>query len=246
MNNERAQVVGAHLYAGEASGKLSGLADPSDTDLNWLRPFVGGLDTLRHPVVRNVIRPDIVLPVQSEWYRERLLGMTEVMADLAWNTETRGGHGVGYVTLGFMWTGGWTHNQVRKTYGEFGQQLWLGILKTESNTAGWVHRNEALGLKGQTVGPDQIFHTVDVDLDMSGHRGYPDKGDPHGEANNVAFVDGHVELVSAKKWIKWSSDCPAVSEYLYRYERSGDANLSAPQPEDHSLIEWRHLWLKKL
>ena len=93
-----------------------------------------------------------------------------------------------------------------------------GIKKSDRTVQNYLHKNNALSLKGIHVGPTQIWLIVDGDRAGSGAiNNYPDKNDDHGAAGgDVLFCDSHVQ------WVKGGKN------YVLSYETSQDENRSGP------------------
>ena len=93
-----------------------------------------------------------------------------------------------------------------------------GIKKSDRTVQNYLHKNNALMLKGIHVGPTQIWLIVDGDRAGPGAvNNYPDKNDDHGAAGgDVLFCDSHVQ------WVKGGKN------YILSYETSQDENRSGP------------------
>ena len=89
--------------------------------------------------------------------------------------------------------------------------------KTDRTVLNWVHKGRAFDLRGQVVGPTDIYLIFDGDGQGPGaQNNYPDENDNHGAAGtNFQMCDGSAKWVTKEK-------------YLYTYELSQDENRSRP------------------
>lgn len=188
LNNLKQMGVGSQLYADEdKKGALSNTSSIADDDLNWLHPgLIPTLKSFTCPSTHNFIRTNIVSP-------GRLL-------DLADNATSKTGPGTSYEVFGYF-------RGMKPTL----------IQKTQNSVRTYAHFNDAFNLKGRIAGPADVWLILDSDDSQSGGIGnYPDASDSHGSlGGNVAFCDGHAELVRQRN-------------YVYRFELSEDNNRSLP------------------
>jgi prepilin-type N-terminal cleavage/methylation domain-containing protein/prepilin-type processing-associated H-X9-DG protein len=225
LNNSKELGIGSQLYADDDSkNALSGTANFSDDDMNWLFPqYVPNVNSFICPTTRNHVRdgatdwrpvtsltPDPVGPNDSRVkpYQERLHGSGRYLPDLLNNAAGKGGtNGHSYEVAGWL--------NARSSYGGAGAM----IRKTQSVVAGYRYRlNNISGgfvrynFLGQHGGPSDIWIIYDADdEDYSGadptrrNEDYPDPGDNHGaDGGNVVFCDGHAEWVPQKAYLlKW-------------------------------------------
>lgn len=224
LNNEKQMGIGSQLYADDdAKHALSGVANYSDDDLNWLYPkYVSNLKSFICPSTKNTVRnnnaigvaPNSVGPIGPNdsdvpTYMERLHDAAIFLPDLVNNAPGKNGTvGHSYEVAGFLnarGTGGGLGSNVRKT-----QQAVTGYTYRLNNTT--FPQYNFLNQRG---GPSDIWIIYDAD-DRNGsdperqNEDYPDRGDNHGtEGGNVVFCDGHAQ------WIKRSA-------YLLSFFRGTD------------------------
>jgi len=223
LNNEKQMGIGSQMYADEDSkGALSGTANYSDDDMNWLFPlYVPNVKSFICPATKNFVRdtnwvtvtsttPDPYTPNDSgvSSYQERLHGATRYLPDMVNNAPGRNGiDGHSYEVAGWA--------NARNAASSAGAML----RKTQAVVAGYTYRlNNAAGgypqynFLGQRGGPSDLWIIYDADdEDYSGqdptrkNEDYPDPGDNHGtEGGNVVFCDGHAEWVPQKLYLlKW-------------------------------------------
>jgi prepilin-type N-terminal cleavage/methylation domain-containing protein/prepilin-type processing-associated H-X9-DG protein len=225
LNNSKQMGLGSQLYADEDTKyALSGTANFSDDDMNWLFPqYVSNVRSFICPTTRNHVRNgptdwrpvtpftfDPVTPNDSgvKPYQERLHGNTRYLPDMLNNAAGKNGtNGHSYEVAGWL--------NARSGYGSAGAM----IRKTQSIVAGYTYQlNNAAGgfpkynFRGQHGGPSDIWIIYDADdEDYTGvdrtrrNEDYPDPGDNHGaDGGNVVFCDGHAEWVPQKLYLfKW-------------------------------------------
>ncbi len=225
LNNSKQMGLGSQMYADEDNkNALSGTANWTDDDLNWLYPqYVSNVKSFICPATRNNVRTgttdgaavtpttgDPYTPNDSgvKPYQERLHGGTRYLYDLVNNASGKSGtNGHSYEVAG--WING------RMGSGAPGAML----RKTQSVVASYTYRlNNVSGgfpmynFQGQHGGPSDIWIIYDADdkdytyADPSRkNEDYPDAGDNHGvDGGNVVFCDGHAEWVTRKLYLlKW-------------------------------------------
>ena len=225
LNNSKQMGLGSQLYADEDSkNALSGTANFSDDDMNWLFPqYVSNVKSFICPTTRNNVRngptdwrpvtvytPDPYTPNDSgvKPYQERLHGSNRYLRDMVNNAPGKNGtNGHSYEVAGWL--------NARSASGAGGAM----IRKTQSVVAGYTYRlNNAAGgfpkynFRGRHGGPSDIWIIYDADdEDYSGvdrtrrNEDYPDPGDNHGaDGGNVVYCDGHAEWVPQKAYLlKW-------------------------------------------
>ncbi len=201
VSNMKQMGIGFHMYAQDDShGYLSGTYSDSDDDLTWLYPnyipaAVGrqvftcpatddyiSTNTTKHPLNGQTVLTDMLIQAQ------KVHGRTNEL------------RGVSYEIYGFMNNDGSTV----ANHWYYGKQVSAGGLKkSDRNTSGYVHKNTVFGLKGQMIGPTQIWLIMDGDRQGAGAiNNYPDKNDDHGASGgNILFCDGHVEFVRQKNYV---------------------------------------------
>lgn len=226
MNNERQLLLATWQFSDDHPRRvLTAMRGPAPLDLNYLYPrYVSSVGVFCCPMAGNKIR------TEPEWRRWRLGYWDaddvpkegEVLVDLTHIAGKLRGNGLGYYPFVFRRTAGhFEPGEPKTTYPE--QVLW-GTVLTADNIMAHVHVNDAFGLKGTTTGPSSVIIFVDADADLLIERPwetnlyFPNKIDPHGLGNNLAFADGHVEFVSSV----------SPSRYMEITERSGDMGLKEP------------------
>jgi prepilin-type N-terminal cleavage/methylation domain-containing protein/prepilin-type processing-associated H-X9-DG protein len=220
LNNEKQMGIGGQMYADDDSkNALSGVANYSDDDLNWLFPnYVSNLKSFICPSTRNLVHdgPPARVPFNSVYqgpnapnatgitYSERLHGNLVYLPELLDNATGKNATNMhSYEVAGYLNT--------RGTGGSAGAT----IRKTQSVVASYTYKldNKApfaqYQFLGQHGGPSDIWIIYDADdKDYSGvdlsrkNEDYPDPGDNHGtDGGNVVFCDGHAEWVPQKKYL---------------------------------------------
>jgi prepilin-type processing-associated H-X9-DG protein len=221
LNNSKQMGLGSQMYADEdTKNALSGTANYSDDDMNWLFPqYVSNVKSFICPATKNFVRdtnwvvltattPAPYTPDESGVvnYQERLHGASRYLPDMVNNAPGKEGiDGHSYEVAGWL-----------NTRGAGGVQA-STIRKTQSIVAGYTYQlNNAnfpqYNYRGQRGGPSDIWIIYDADdKDYSGadptrrNEDYPDAGDNHGiDGGNVVFCDGHAEWVPRKLYLmKW-------------------------------------------
>lgn len=219
LNNEKQMGIGSQLYADDDSkNALSGVANFSDDDLNWLFPqYVSTLKAFICPTTKNNIRDNNptaaigagpITPNDSgvPTYEERLHGATTYLPDMDNNAPGKAGaNGHSYEVAGFAnarGSGAVMGNNIRKT------QATISHYTYKLYNSNFAQYN----FYGQSGGPSDLWILYDADdKDYSGsdlsrtNEDYPDAGDNHGvEGGNVIYCDGHAEWVTRKLYLyKW-------------------------------------------
>jgi prepilin-type N-terminal cleavage/methylation domain-containing protein/prepilin-type processing-associated H-X9-DG protein len=222
LNNTKQMGIGSQMYADEDSkNALSGTANWTDDDLNWLFPqYVPNVKSFICPATRNYVRTDNSMALTAitpdPWppndsgvnsYLERLHNSSRYLPDLVNNSTL----GKGFTNGHSYEVAGWINGQ--QSSGVRGAML----RKTQSVIAGYSYRldNAAGGFPqynflGQRGGPSEIWIIYDADDRSSAdpsrqNEDYPDAGDNHGTAGgNVVFCDGHAEWITRKLYLwKW-------------------------------------------
>ena len=194
----------ALLYSNDDSrGVLVAQLEPDDRNLSWIYPrYIPDFSLLNCPSTLNRIsgKPGID-PISGE---PTLAELTFLAKDGKSRT------GVSYMQTGWM---GWRART--STTIEIKGRTWEVPFtrKTVENVNRYEHFWNAFSLKGTIPGPSQIW--IFNDNNYADQIHFPDRLDNHGSVGgNIAFVDGHVEWVSANK-------------YVYSYELSQDDNREA-------------------
>jgi len=187
LNNLKQMGLGSQMYADEdKKGALSNTASNGDDDLNWLYPdLIPTLKTFTCPSTQHFIRTN------------RSSGK---LLDLLDNAKGKILPGTSYEVFGYF----------RGSKPEL-------IQKTQNSVRTYAHNNDAFQLKGVIAGPSRVWLILDADdSSAAGIGNYPDRFDNHGAlGGNVAFCDGHAELVRQKN-------------YVYGFELSEDNNRTEP------------------
>ncbi len=223
LNNSKQLGLGGQMYADEDSkNALSGTANWTDDDMNWLFPrYVSNVKSFICPTTKNSARNANWVAVGANsagpytpndsgvaLYQERLHGETRYLPDLVNNALGKNGtNGHSYEVAGWV--------NARQSSGVPGAM----IRKTQTVAAGYTYKlnNAAAGfpqynLLGQRGGPSDLWIIYDADdKDYSGadptrkNEDYPDPGDNHGaDGGNVVYCDGHAEWVPRKLYLlKW-------------------------------------------
>jgi prepilin-type N-terminal cleavage/methylation domain-containing protein/prepilin-type processing-associated H-X9-DG protein len=204
LSNARQMGIGSQLYADEdENGALSGVANYSDDDMNWLFPrYVEAINVFVCPSTKNQVRDrrvplaagtggfpnDTGVPLQ-----ERLHGNDMVVRDLWNNAAGRDGtFGHSYEMAGFL--------NARNGAGAVGANL----RKTQAVVLDYRYR---LYREFGRSGPSDIWLIYDADDRDPAKRerrneDFPDEGDNHGaEGGNVIFCDGHAQWVSKGEYL---------------------------------------------
>jgi len=216
LNNGKQMGLGGQLYADDdPKGALSGVADYSDDDLNWLYPkYVSNIRSFICPSTRNNVRIDNPVTITTTYpgplgagssgvpyYSDRLHGETSYLPELLNNAAGREGtSGHSYEIAGFL-------NTVTS-----GGRPGLNVRKRHATVTGWTYQLNnttfrQYNYQGQRGGPSDIWIIYDADdrypSDPTKQNGdYPDPGDNHGtEGANVIFCDGHAEWVKRDRYI---------------------------------------------
>jgi prepilin-type N-terminal cleavage/methylation domain-containing protein/prepilin-type processing-associated H-X9-DG protein len=221
VSNLKQMGVGMLMYGSDDShGYLSGTYSDTDDDLTWLYPeyissalarsvfvcpstqnFIG-TNTVKHPLNGRTVLQDML----------RQAGYKQARSGATYDQDLRG---VSYEIYGFMNNAGAT----AENHFYYGRTVSAGGIKKSDNTVqGYVHKSVPFGLRGQRIGPTQIWLIFDGDRGGPGAvNNYPDKNDDHGaEGGNILFCDGHVQ------WVKGGMN------YVIAYETGQDENRSRP------------------
>lgn len=216
LNNGKQLGLGGQIYADDDSqGALSGVADYSDDDLNWLYPqYIPNVRSFVCPSTKNDVRSTNAVSFSATYagpygagdsgvatYQDRLHGATSYLPDLLNNAAGREGTvGHSYEIAGFL-------NTITT-----GARAGKNVRKRHATVSGWTYQlvNTVFpqyNFAGQRGGPSDIWIIYDADdryaADPTKQNGdYPDPGDNHGtEGANVVFCDGHAEWVTQKRYI---------------------------------------------
>lgn len=219
LNNGKQMGLGSQMFADEdPHGALSGVANYSDDDLNWLFPrYVPNVKSFICPSTKNGVRLSEAYPIPNDYvtphpdgdntgvrlYADRIHHAGPWLIDLADNAPGRNNPiGHSYEVAGFLngrVNGGAINpNQIRKT---------------QNRIAGYTYKlNSAYTAVGDRGGPSDFWVIYDEDdaanpasPDYSSRKNgdYPDPGDNHGiDGANVVFSDGHAEWVPQKHYLR--------------------------------------------
>ena len=219
LSNLKQMGVGMMMYSQDDShGYFSGTFDDSDDDLTWLYPEYIPAALAQSVFVcastQNFIGTNTAVHPRNG--RTVLADMLH-QANLRTSSNPNDLRGVSYEIYGFMGNDGaltTSHFYYGKTYSTG------GVKKSDRTVQNYVHRNTPFGLKGQRIGPSQIWIIMDGDRNPGGAgaiNNYPDKNDDHGaEGGDALFCDGHVQ------WVKGGKN------YVIVYETAQDENRSGP------------------
>ncbi|MGI8967053.1 MAG: type II secretion system protein [Limisphaerales bacterium] len=210
LSNGKQMGIGSQLYADDdARGALTGVANYSDDDLNWLYPkYVSNLKTFTCPATKNVVSnltfvvsltgpstPDLT---GAQNYQERLHDNSTFVGDLANNSAggKKGLRGSSYEVAGFF-----NGQNGTATTGSPPPN----VRKTQRNVANYtyVQNYPKYPFKGVKANPSLVMIIYDADDAGAGGptEDYPDPGDNHGtEGGNFVFSDGHAEWVPLNKY----------------------------------------------
>ena len=221
VSNLKQMGVGMLMYGAEDShGYLSGTYSDTDDDLTWLYPEYISSALARSvfvcPSTQNFIGTNMVKhPLNGRIVLQDMLSQAPYKVARSGATYDQDLRGVSYEIYGFMNNAGATV----ENHFYYGQTVSAGGLKkSEKNVQGYVHKSSLFGLRGQRIGPTQIWLIFDGDRGGPGAKNnYPDKNDDHGaDGGNILFCDGHVQ------WVKGGQN------YVISYETAQDENRSGP------------------
>ncbi len=226
MNNERQLLLAAFQFSDDHPRRVfTPQRTPLPIDANYLYPkYVNNVSVFCCPMAGNKIR------TEPEWRRKKIgywdaddvPKESEILVDLTHIAGKLRGNGLGYYPYGFRRLSGYFESGEKKT--TYPEQVLPGLVLTADNIVGWEHKNDTFGLKGTMTGPSSIILFVDADADLLIERPwetnlyFPNRIDPHGLGNNLAFADGHVAFVSSV----------SPSRYMEVIERSGDMGIKHP------------------
>jgi len=221
LSNARQMGLGSQMFADEDDNHaLSGVANFSDDDLNWLYPkYVPNVQAFICPSTQNAVSSENTGAISPSWpgpwgasrndttvdtYRERIHGGDTYLIDLLDNAAGKlGTRGHSYEIAGFI--------NARQGPSVFGENR----RKTQNVVTKWIYKlnNRTFfeyNVRGGTGGPSEIWLIYDADdRDYSGrdatrkNEDYPDPGDNHGTAGgNVIFCDGHAEFIRQDGYLR--------------------------------------------
>src|SRR6266436_4908859 len=221
LSNLKQMGMGMMMYSQDDShGYLSGTYDDYDDDLTWLYPEYIPAALAQSVFVcastQNFIGTNVTKhsnPLNPRTVLKDMLNQAPYKNARSAATYDQDLRGVSYEIYGFMNNDGGT---TTTTFYYTKNVSNGGIKKSDRTVQNYLHKNNALMLKGVHVGPTQIWLIVDGDRAGSGAvNNYPDKNDDHGTAGgNILFCDSHVQ------WVKGGKN------YILSYETSQDENRS--------------------
>ena len=217
LNNDKQMGLGSQMYADEDDkGALTGTANWSDDDVNWLYPrYIPNLRSFICPATHHSVTNDPRPLAQNTWspspdqtglsYAQRLHDNTtfipqlqQMAEDNAWgnyDVPRKAGRGHSYEVSGFM------NASIRKTQTSMAAYVYHNNLSY--NVKGTT---QVFMLKGTTGSPCKVWIILDGDDPISyggktSNNDYPDPPDNHGaEGGNIIFCDGHAEWVRAARY----------------------------------------------
>jgi prepilin-type processing-associated H-X9-DG protein len=213
--------IGSQLYADDdPKGALSGVANYSDDDLNWLYPtYVANLKSFICSSTRNEVTNDYQSLFPNDpgpkapnltgvaLYQDRMHGNTRYVKSLVDNAP--GKDASPYSTPTAYWA---TSYEVAGFFGGSGSTTvsdTSNVRKTQASVSSHTYSTVQSGTRynfiGQRASPSFVWIIYDED-DAGGvdrpNEDFPDKGDNHGmEGGNVVFCDGHAEWISRKRYV---------------------------------------------
>ena len=202
LSNLKQMGLASLMYADDNDkGWLSGTPTDGSDDLSWLNPdYISGAvgqSVFVCPATQNFISTNKVMQNGREVYADlrRQADYKRPRAGTAASRE-QDLRGLSYEINAFM---NWTTR------------------KTDRSVQNLVHKSAAFGLKGQAIGPTDIYLIFDGDGQGPGAiNNYPDKNDNHGESGtNFQMCDGSAKFVRK-------------DGYLLAYEKSQDENRTRP------------------
>lgn len=221
LGNAKQMGTGSQMYADDdTQGALTGVANYSDDDLNWLFPrYLSTLKSFVCPGTKNNIRdirtttiPNTPTPVDgTPPYAERLHGGGFYIQDLRDNADGRNGtvrHS--YEVAGFF----------RGVVGT--SAVGVNARKTLKSVISYRYQTTQQNIRNVVSNPSYVWLVYDADdpgpagTTDRRNQDYPDEGDNHGkDGGNVVFADGHAEWVKRDRYLKsfalgTDEDHPAV------------------------------------
>ncbi len=216
LNNQKQMGIGSQLYGDDDNqNALSGVANYSEDDLNWLFPqYIANVKSFVCASTKNNIRDlrfnvlgqgpsTTLIPGVPTSYQERLHGNSQYLPDLFDNAAGKSGVvGHSYEVAGFFAGQNGTAT---------GGPLEVNQRKTQRTAASRIYRTLQSGNRynfvGQRAGPSDVWIIYDADDRLATdptrqNEDYPDPGDNHGvDGGNVVFGDGHAEWVPQKRYV---------------------------------------------
>jgi len=200
FNNLKQMGLGSMMYSQDNDkGWLAGTPTDGSDDLSWLNPeyipSANAKSVFVCPSTQNFIGTNTV----------RVGGRT-VLEDLRYQADYKR-----------MRSSRTRENDLRGVSYEINAFMNFTTRKTDRTVLSWVHKGRAFDLRGQVVGPTDIYLIFDGDgQGPNAQNNYPDENDNHGDAGtNFQMCDGSAKWVTKEK-------------YLYTYELSQDENRSRP------------------
>jgi prepilin-type N-terminal cleavage/methylation domain-containing protein len=200
LNNLKQMGLGSMMYSQDNDkGWLAGTPTDGSDDLSWLNPeyipSANAKSVFVCPSTQNYIGTNTV----------RVGGRT-VLEDLRRQADYKR-----------MQSSRTRENDLRGVSYEINAFMNFTTRKTDRTVLSWVHKSRAFDLRGQVVGPTDIYLIFDGDGQGPGaQNNFPDPNDNHGDAGtNFQMCDG------SAKWVN-------KDKYLYTYELSQDENRSNP------------------
>lgn len=203
LSNLKQMGLGSLMYAADnTAGWLSGAPSDGSDDLTWLYPeYISGAiarSVFVCPSTDNFIGTNTTRhPANSRTVLTDMLYQAEYKRARSGSTYNLDLRGISYEINAFM---NWTTR------------------KTERSVSRWVHQSPTFGLRGQVIGPSDIYLMFDGDRQGPGAKNnFPDKNDNHGaQGVNMQMCDG------STRWVKGGM------VYVRAYETSQDEGRSQP------------------
>lgn len=204
LSNLKQMGLGSMLYAADnAEGWLSGTPTDGSDDLTWLYPaYISG------GVARSVfVCPSTDNFIGTNTMVHPLYPNRTVLTDMLWQAPYKRAR-----------NGATVDQDLRGVSYEINAFMNWRTRKTERSVSRWIHVYPTFGLRGQAIGPSDIYLMFDGDRQGIGAKNnYPDKNDNHGAHGvNMQMCDG------SAKWVKGGM------VYVEAYERSQDEGRTRP------------------
>ena len=214
LSNEKQMGLGSQMYAEDDDrNALTGVANYSDDDLNWLFPqYVEAVKVFICPATRNTLNDSLYVTLLPNdpgpaapntsgvpLYTDRMHGNKRYLKELRDNAPGKNG------------TGGHSYEVAGFFCGQNGTTISVtsNVRKSQASSNSHIFSSPQAGTKYNFIGapatPSNTWIVYDEDDAGAGDRpneDFPDAGDNHGtEGANVVFGDGHAEWVPRNKYV---------------------------------------------